>query len=159
MERLHGVDWRPGTFRRYESYLRERARQAISGPTSLERSWRESWLNAYSEYLNKTPRDFHEEVMLPCLMLDFADALERCLQTIRFLRQHPARTAALCQLIYHVKHRTGRWHDPEVRTLVAAVENRHDDYDISAHAKWRSRHEALISRIGALEVYPRQLPH
>lgn len=157
IERLHGFNWLPGTFRKYESYLKHRANRAISDDFP---QFQEEWLNNYAKYMRKTPRDFHEGILLPCLMRDFAGALEGDLKTLQSLRKHPLRSAALSQLIYHVKKETGRYRDDDVSALVNAAENRSNDkpYTAHAHKRWRERNERLIARLGPLHVYPAILP-
>lgn len=118
MERMGRiVFWEPRTFPECEPYLRRRVKEAISN--SFPRLQKE-WLDGFSKYLRKTPRDFHEQTLLPYLLRDYANALEKYLEELRTLRNHPLRTSALCQLIWHVKERTHKWHDPEVSELVAA---------------------------------------
>ena len=111
----------------------------------------QGWLDGYSEYMEKTPRDRHEQILLPCMMRDYADALERYLGILRSLRNHPVCTNDRCPVIYHVKQKAGRYCDPEVCELVGAAEDR-ESYTTSAHRKWRRMHETLIGRLGSL--YP-----
>jgi len=154
MERMGGiVFWEPRIFPEREPYLRRRVKEAISD--SSPRLQKE-WLDGFAKYLRKTPRDFHEQTVLPCLLRDYANALEKYLEKLQTLRNHPVRTSALCQLIWHVKERTLKWHDVEVSDLVAAAEERENNP--KAHERWRRQNGGLIKRIGPLEVYPAILP-
>jgi hypothetical protein len=155
MERAGGTSWQPGTFLAYEPCLQRYAARTISEP-----GYRHTWLDGFNEYLSKTPRDWHEQFLLPCFLRDYAEALERYLTDLRTLRKNPVRTAALCHLIWHVKEKTGDYHDREVSALINAAENAPNDkaYVQSAHARWRQRNERLIGRLGPLQLYPAILP-
>ena len=47
-------------------------------------------------------------------------------------------------LVSYVKHQTGRSHEPEVCTLLEAVEG---DYDVTKHREWSNDHRDLLDRV------------
>lgn len=155
MERITGDFWVPKT--PPASYIEALAKKAIAD--SLPH-WRQEWADNCADYVRRTPRDFHEQLLLPFLLRDYASALESYLRVLESLRKHPLRTSALCQLTRHVKSTTGDWHDSEIAELVNAAEERVESktYTSKAHANWRKRNEILINSIGTLSVYPALLP-
>jgi hypothetical protein len=153
MQRVKGICfWQPKTFSDYAPYLQQKVGDYIS--ESLPRAQKE-WLESFAEYLHKAPRDWREQVLLPRLLLDYTDALESHLNQLRSLRNHPLRTSALCQLIWHVKATTNERHDAEIAQLVHAAERRSysNPYTQTAHAKWCERNKGQIERLGPLSIY------
>lgn len=156
MERL-GTDCsgfkQPRTFREYEPYLQRRGRECLPEFHSF---LRKGWLDGFAKYL-KTPRDWHELILLPQVLRDYAYGLDSSLDYVRSLRKHPFRTSALCQLVWHVKKTTRDWRDPKIAQLVNAAEKRSESnpYTEKAHAKWRERNKVLIDQLGPLiEISP-----
>jgi len=88
---------------------------------------------------------------LPKLLQTFAEQVDQ-LPVLVAEKWEPLKTAAMCQLVWYVKHTTGAYHDEELSALMGTIMNQ--ELFTEGLKQWRSRHKKEIRSLGPLEVLP-----
>ena len=104
----------------------------------------------------KTEFSYREILAWPKALREYADRVESLPQRVQ-VRWEPAKVAAISQIVWYVKQKTGSEHDAEVSKWRSALSDVWTP-DADELKQWRQRYENEINIFGSLEVLP-MLPH